>query len=159
MLIIGSGSFFADLLSSVVLDFSEDTIVLYNDMNVDYPDYAKRDFRILKNEESVVDYFKNIDNRFLIAVGNNSAREKISKKYELLGGENVSFISSRSVVGKYARISKKGVIILHNTCISNEAEIDEGTIIYIFCGIGHFSKIGKYIWNIFDGKRQIFGMI
>jgi len=144
MLIIGSGSFLADLLTSLSLDFSNEELAIYNDMNIPYPEYLQNDFRILKDETEVKDYFKNTDNRFVIAVGNNVAREQISNKYESLGGENITFISKLAVIGKYAKISSKGVIIMHYTCISNEAEIGEGTIVYLQCGLGHFSTIGKY---------------
>jgi len=144
MLIIGSGSFLADLLCSLSLEFKDEELAVYNDLNISYPDYIQNDFRILKDEAEVKNYFKHTDNRFVIAVGNNLAREQISKKYENLGGDNITFISKHAIVGRYARIAKKGVIIMHYTCISNEAEVGEGTIVYIQCGLGHYSAIGKY---------------
>lgn len=144
MLIIGSGSFFTDLLTGVLLDYQLNEIALFNDVKASYPEYLINDICILGNVEDVVKYFKEVDNRFIIAIGNNKARKEISKKYEALGGKNISFISSKAIVGKYAKISEKGVIIMQQAVISNEAEIGEGTIIYIFCGLGHSTKIGEY---------------
>ena len=80
MLIIGSGSFLADLLCSLSLEFKDEELAVYNDLNISYPDYIQNDFRILKDEAEVKNYFKHTDNRFVIAVGNNLAREQISKK-------------------------------------------------------------------------------
>lgn len=144
MLIIGSGSFLADLLTSISLDFKDDEIAIYNDLDNSYPDYVRQNFLVLENENDVEKYFEKTDKRFIVAIGDNQARENISQKYEALGGQNISFISSRAVVGKFAKIADKGVIVMHYTCISNEAEIGEGTIVYLQCGLGHFSNIGKY---------------
>lgn len=144
MLIIGSGSFFTDLLTGVLLDYQLEDIALYNDVNASYPEYIVKDILILKNEQEVINYFREVDNRFIIAIGNNEVRKIISRKYESLGGDNISFLSSKAIIGRYAKISQKGVIIMQQVVISNEAEVDEGTIIYLFCGIGHSSIIGKY---------------
>lgn len=144
MLIIGSGSFLADLLTSISLDFKDDELAIYNDLDNSYPDYVRQNFIVLDDENDVKEYIQKSDKRFVVAIGDNQTRENISQKYEALGGQNISFISSRAVVGKFAKIAEKGVIIMHYTCISNEAEIGEGTIVYLQCGLGHFSNIGKY---------------
>lgn len=144
MLIIGSGSFLADLLTTICIDFTTEELVIYNDVNMPYPDFVSNDFRILKNDDEVINYFEQEDDRFVVAIGNNVNREKVSNKFTSLGGKNVSFISSGALVGKYADISPVGVIITAHACITNGVTVSEGTIIYAFSGIGHFSKIGKY---------------
>ncbi len=144
MLIIGSGSFLADLLTSISLDFTNVELAVYNDLNIPYPEYIKNDFRILKSDDEVIDYFRNEDERFLVAIGNNKSREIVANKFEKIGGRNFSFLSSKAIIGKYANISAKGVIITHHACITNGTTIGEGTIIYAYSGVGHFSTIGKY---------------
>ena len=145
MLIIGTGGLASDILSSIQFDESFDDLCFYNDTEIKAKDYIKNNYRILTSISEAKDYFKNNDNRFIVGIGDNITREKISKKFENLGGINSNYISSQALVGKYTIIDKIGVIILHHAAIGNGCSIGRGSIVYTNASLGHGSIIGEYV--------------
>jgi acetyltransferase-like isoleucine patch superfamily enzyme len=150
MLVIGVGALFADLLICLSIDYPLDSLAIYNNYDGKYPAYLEKDVLVLHDENEVARYFREKDNRFIIAVGDNTARKNIKEKFTMLGGKNVTFISSLAVVGKHAKISDTGVIVMNHTSISSEAEIAEGNVIYMLCGLGHKTVLGEY--NLVSAK-------
>ena len=144
MLIIGTGGFASDVLGTIVIENSVVNIALYNDIGENDCEVYKKDFQIITKLSDAETYFKEVDNRFIICVGDNRIRESLSKKFIAIGGINSSFISKRAYVGSNAKVSETGVIIMQFSSISNTARVDEGTIVYLNSGVGHNSRIGKY---------------
>ena len=70
MLIVGAKGFAKEVLEVLhQLNETED-VVFYDDVNKDAPDFLYGKFPILKNKEAVSDYFKTVDKRFKIGIGN-----------------------------------------------------------------------------------------
>jgi sugar O-acyltransferase (sialic acid O-acetyltransferase NeuD family) len=116
----------------------------FDDVNADAPDVLFGKYPVLRSKQQAADYFKNTDKRFVVATGGPSIRERLQRDFELLGGIPTSIISSHSRIGKYNRISERGVIIMHSVTITNDVTIGEGALINMSCTIGHGAVIGKF---------------
>jgi sugar O-acyltransferase (sialic acid O-acetyltransferase NeuD family) len=144
MLIIGTGGLASDILNTLTNEMNLEDIVLYNDTE-DIEQLIYRDqFRILTSKEQAAEYFKSTDSRFIMCIGNNRIREKMTHEFISIGGTNPSYISKSAFIGITSKIAPDGVVILNNTSISLSSQIDEGCIIYLQSGIGHNSHIKKY---------------
>ena len=119
-------------------------IAFFNDANTEIPDYIRKNFTVITNLDEAKNYLKTTDNKFLVAVGDNLTRHYLSKKFESIGGINQTYISKEARVGKYNKISPKGVIILADAHITNDLMLDEGVVFYLRAGIGHYSHLGPY---------------
>src|SRR5690606_38424675 len=108
------------------------------------PDYVKKDFTLITSLDQAEYYFKTTDARFLVAIGDNLTRHYLSNKFEKLGGVNQTYISKEARVGRYNKISPKGVIILADAHITNDLILEEGVVFYLRAGIGHYSHLGPY---------------
>jgi len=76
MLIVGAKGFAKEVLEVVrQLDELAD-LVFYDDINDDVHGALFGKFPILKSTEEVKVYFKTVDNRFTIGIGNPSLRKK-----------------------------------------------------------------------------------
>lgn len=144
MLVIGTGDLASDMLTILAREMNKEDIVLYNDVQSPDTIYYKDYFKILSHRDEAVDYFKKVDNRFIVSIGDNQLREKIAHEFTQLGGYNASFISKNSFIGISAQIAPTGVFVFHQCSVSMNARIDEGSIVYIFSGIGHNSHLKKY---------------
>ncbi len=144
MLIIGAGACTRDLLAMLELDKQEGAVHLYDDLNLDAPDFLYGKYPILKSEEAAQSYFKNINNTYTIGVGKPHPRYRLAQKFDALGGKLISLISSQTQIGKYSTISKRGVIIMHGSIFTNEVNIGEGSLINMRCTLGHFCTIGRF---------------
>lgn len=144
MLIIGTGGLAGDILFSLQYEYNNDQIAFYNDANTYVPDYIKNNFDFLTNEAEAQKYFESTSRSFIVANGNNYERHYLSKKFEKLGGINLTYISKEARVGKYNTIHPKGCIILADAHITNDIVIDEGVIFYLRAGFGHYSHLKSY---------------
>lgn len=144
MLVIGTGGLASDILDVLSHEMNHEDIVLYNDFDSPEDNFYKDYFKILKTKEEAADYFKNTDSRFILSIGDNQLREKLSHEFIELGGTNPSYISKSAYVGFTSKISETGVFIMHHSSVSMNAQVDEGCIVYINSGIGHNSHIKKY---------------
>lgn len=144
MLIVGTGGLGTDMLNALSREFKEEELVFYNDTSIPDPDFLTKLFRVIKNEKEAESYFRSEDNRFIVAVGDNHQRKKLTDKFLEHGGTNPSFISKYSDYGKSTQIAPNGVIIMHGAGFSWDTHVDEGTVIYSGCSLGHGTRIGKY---------------
>ncbi|MBX2910238.1 MAG: hypothetical protein KF706_11470 [Chitinophagales bacterium] len=144
MLVIGTGGFASDILSSMEFDEIDNSLVFFNDKDMDDLDYIVENYKVIRNKEEVKKYFEATDNRFIVAVGDNYKREALTKEFEELGGINVNYISSKALVSQYVKLGTKGIIILHYAAIGNGCSLGSGTVIYANSILGHGTIIGKY---------------
>jgi sugar O-acyltransferase (sialic acid O-acetyltransferase NeuD family) len=144
MLIVGTGGLASDLLSAIEVDDKKYDLCFYNDTIFPAKDYITARYRVIDNFDGAKKYFESEDRAFVLAVGDNTVREALTKKFEAIGGVNVNFISSKALVGNHVQLGKKGVIVLHYSVVGNECVLGEGTLIYVGVNMGHGCTIGKY---------------
>ena len=82
-------------------------------------------------------------NYFVVAIGDNKLREKITINCREYGLENVSIVSSDAFISKWAKIGR-GCIIQHFATVQNGASIGNGTIVSSHSEIHHDSTVGNY---------------
>jgi sugar O-acyltransferase (sialic acid O-acetyltransferase NeuD family) len=144
MLIIGTGGLASDILSSMQFDEPTEGLCFYNDTTIIPRDYISQNYPVITELSEAEGYFKKVSNRFIVAVGNNSIRKRLTEKFESINGINPNYISSRALVGKYVSIGAKGVVIMHHAAIGNGCSVGSGSVIYTNASLGHGSNIGEY---------------
>lgn len=145
MLIIGAKGFAKEVLG--VLHQLKDlkNLAFYDDVNADAPDFLYNQFKVLKTIDEAQDYFKKIDNRFTIGIGNPVLRKKLFEKFAALGGQFTSTISPLAHIGSFGNTIKEGCNIMTGAVITNDVSISEGVLINLNCTIGHDCSIGKFV--------------
>jgi len=144
MLIIGAKGFAKEVLEVVHQLDQLDNLVFYDDVNDDINGTLYSKFPILKTTEEATKYFKTIDNRFTIGIGNPIFRKKIYDKFNALDGVFTSTIN-KSNIGNYNVIIGKGSNILSGVSISNSVKIGIGAILYYNSIITHDCVIGDFV--------------
>lgn len=144
MLIVGTGGLALDLLGSFEIDFPDEEVIFFNDTDMGIPDYISGNYKILRSFNEAEIFFKTQSAKFIVAIGDNHIREKLTLKFISLGGVNTNHISQKATIYKHCKIAKEGVIILPEVIISNGCNIGTGSVIYCNSSLGHNSKIGNY---------------
>lgn len=145
MLIIGTGGLSSDVLSSLQFDGTFKNICFYNDTKLPPKKYISDNYKIITSLAEAEYHFQSTDKRFIVAVGDNFPRKKLAEKFEAVGGDNASYISTRALVSQYVSVAPKGVIVLHHAIIGNGSEVGEGSLIYCNASLGHCSIIKQYV--------------
>jgi sugar O-acyltransferase (sialic acid O-acetyltransferase NeuD family) len=145
MLIVGAKGFAKEVLEVVCQNNETENLVFYDDVNDDAPEYLYDQFKILKNTEEASNYFKRIDNRFTIGIGNPILRKKLATKFTDLGGKFTSTISPLARIGSFGNLVSEGCNIMTGTVITNDIIIKTGTLINLNCTVGHDSIIEEFV--------------
>ena len=100
---------------------------------------------------------------FIVAIGNNNTRLKLSKEIEQLGGKLASLVHPKATVSQYATIGDGSVIfanalvsvdcqigvaciINHNASIDHDVVLGDGCHIAPGCNISGGVKLGQNVW-------------
>lgn len=143
MLILGAKGFAKEVLEIFHQLETLENLAFYDGMNT-YTEKKLYDrFPILTSDDELTAFFQT-DKRFVLGIGNPSARKKLAQKTELLGGELSSVISPYSVIGHYGTSIQKGCNIMSGTIITNDVSIHKGVLINLNCTIGHDTVIGEF---------------
>lgn len=145
MLIVGAKGFAKEVLEVLHQNNEADNLVLYDDVNDDAPEDLYGQFKILKNSNEAEAYFKSVDNRFTIGIGNPILRRKLFEKFSALGGIFSSTISVLTSIGSFDVEIGMGCNILANSVFSNSVKIGKGCIIYYNSIITHDCIIGDFV--------------
>ncbi|MBV8324714.1 acetyltransferase [Chryseobacterium sp.] len=145
MLIIGAKGFAKEVLEICHQNNDLNGLAFYDDINDDVNGFLYETFPILKNIESSESYFKTIDNKFTIGIGNPELRKKLAEKFLNIGGQLTSTISSKADIGSYGIHIGNGANILDGVKISNDVSIGLAPIIYYNSIITHDVKIGDFV--------------
>jgi sugar O-acyltransferase (sialic acid O-acetyltransferase NeuD family) len=145
MLIIGTGGLASDILSSIQLDHTSEDLCFYNDTTTPPKKYISANYRVITSLQEAGEYFAKMGTSFILGVGENTIRKNLADKFESIGGVNITYISSRALIGKHVSVAAKGAIIMHHAVIGNGSEIGTGSIIYCNASLGHSSIIGDYV--------------
>lgn len=144
MLIIGAKGFAKEVLEIVKQDEIEN-LAFYDDVNNDKNDILLDRFPILRNLAKASNYFKTIDNRFTIGIGNPILRKKLYEVFKDLGGDYTSTISLKSNVGSFDVNIGIGSNILAGSTVSNSVTIGIGAILYYNSVVTHDCTIGDFV--------------
>lgn len=145
MLIIGAKGFAKEVLEICHQNNDVKNLAFYDDVNDDVKGLLYETFPILKTIQSAENYFKDIDHKFTIGIGNPKLRKKLIDNFLSIGGELTSTISSKADIGSYGISIGKGANILDGVKISNDVIIGLAPIIYYNSIITHDVKIGDFV--------------
>ena len=145
MIIVGAKGFAKEVLEVLHQLNQLDHLVFYDDVNEDAPAFLYEKFPILRTKEAAAYYFKTVDNRFTIGIGNPALRKKLALEFEAMGGVFTSTISPLARIGHYGNIIGPGCNIMTGTVLTNDVKIGQGVLINLNCTVGHDSKIGDFV--------------
>lgn len=145
MIIVGAKGFAKEVLEVLHQLNQLDHLVFYDDVNEDAPAFLYEKFPILRTKEAAAYYFKTVDNRFTIGIGNPVLRKKLALEFEAIGGVFTSTISPLAQIGHYENSIGVGCNIMTGTVLTNDVKIGEGVLINLNCTVGHDSVIGNYV--------------
>ena len=144
MIIVGAKGFAKEVLEVLHQLNQLDHLVFYDDVNEDAPAFLYGQFPILRNKEAAAHYFKTVDNRFTIGIGNPVLRKRLALEFEAMGGVFTSTVSPLAQIGYYENSIGAGCNIMTGTVITNDIKIGKGVLINLNCTVGHDSTIGDF---------------
>ncbi|MEO7975763.1 acetyltransferase [Flavobacterium sp.] len=145
MLIVGAKGFAKEVLQVVQQLNQLENLVFFDDLNEDIKGNLFENFPILKTPADAVEYFKTLDNRFTIGIGNPALRKKLYDKFILFGGGFTSVISPLADIGFYDVQIGQGTNILSGAILSNSVKLGMGCIIYYNSIITHDCNVGDFV--------------
>lgn len=145
MIIVGAKGFAKEVLEIVHQLNQLENLVFYDDVNIELPEKLFNQFPVLRNLEQAEIYFKTVDNRFTIGIGNPVLRKKLYDKFSAIGGVFTSTISPLASIGHYNVKIGEGCNILANSIFSNSVKIGNGCIVYYNSIITHDCIIGDFV--------------
>ena len=145
MIIVGAKGFAKEVLEVLHQLNQLDHLVFYDDVNEDAPAFLYGQFPVLRNKEAAAHYFKTVDSRFTIGIGNPALRKKLALEFEAMGGVFTSTISPLAQIGHYGNTIGSGSNIMTGTVLTNDVKIGEGVLINLNCTVGHDSTIGDFV--------------
>lgn len=145
MLIIGAKGFAKEVLEVVRQLNQLENLVFYDDVNNEGPEKLFGQFSILKTIEEASIFFKTVDNRFTIGIGNPLLRKQLYDKFTALGGNFISTISPLATIGSYDVQIGIGTNVLSGAVFSNSTTIGVGCIVYFNSIITHDCEIGDFV--------------
>ena len=144
MLIVGAGGFAKQILPIIErLGFIDD-VVFYDDYSNDTTSLIARNFRIIRSEKELTEYFNMGDLRFVNAVGGPLNRFAIHQKFCNLGAEPITLIDPISSISSYEVTIESGCCILQNVVIEPSSTIGRGCLINLNSLITHDVSIGEF---------------
>lgn len=145
MLIIGAKGFAKEVLEVLHQLNQTQNLAFYDDVNNDVKGTLFNKFPIIKTIDEASVYFKTIDNRFTIGIGNPHLRKKLYDLFTALGGEYSSTISPLATIGNFGNEIGIGSNIMTGTIITSDVIVKKGVLINLNCTIGHDSFIGEFV--------------
>lgn len=140
MLIIGAGGLVAQMFEDLISLRGTD-VTLWSEVDTKY-DFLKEHFKLIKTDEEVRSYFRNVANEFVICVGGTENRKILENKFRQLGGIPSSFISRKSIVSEHA-IFGKGTVVLSRVEVEANVVIGSNCLLNKTAEIGHGCIIGN----------------
>ena len=145
MLIVGAKGFAKEVLEVVHQLNQSENLVFYDDVNDNISGILYDRFSVLKTVEEASNYFKTIDNRFSLGIGNPTLRKKLHDKFTFLGGVFTSTISPLARIGSFGNEIGAGSNVMTGTIITSDIMIKKGCLINLNCTIGHDSILGEFV--------------
>ena len=144
MLIVGAGGFAKQILPIIERLGLINEVVFYDDYNNDTTSLIARNFRILRSEKELKEYFSLGDLRFINAVGGPLNRFTIHQKFCNFGAEPTTLIDLTSSISSFEVTIEAGCCILQNVVIEPSSTIGKGCLINLNSLITHDVSIGEF---------------
>lgn len=145
MILVGAKGFAKEVFEIVFKNKQSESIVFYDDINLNGTQTIFEDYVVLQSIEEAKDYFEKKDNRFCIGVGNPILRKKMFDKFTQINGIPTSTISVDAKIGSKEVIVGVGTTILDGAIISNSVTIGTGCILYYNAILTHDCKVGDFV--------------
>ncbi|MFD2823319.1 acetyltransferase [Lacinutrix iliipiscaria] len=145
MLIVGAKGFAKEVLETFHQSGDIENLVFYDDVNTYTSKKMYDKFEILQTLQEAESYFKTIDNRFVLGLGNPVLRKIMTDKFLELKGVLTSTISQNAIIGSFDVSIGDGSNILDHAIVSNGVTIGICAIIYYNAIITHDVKIGDFV--------------
>lgn len=148
MIIVGAKGFAKEILQviSVDMNYDDESIAFYDNINDDLPDTLFDRFKILKSDKEVKEFFlRTGDNSFVLGLGNPQYRQQLYKHFVSLGGVSKPLFSKNSEIGHFDVNIGDGTSVMSGTIITNSITIGKGTLINLNTTIGHDCIIGDFV--------------
>jgi sugar O-acyltransferase (sialic acid O-acetyltransferase NeuD family) len=145
MILIGAKGFAKEIFEIVFKNKQSESIVFYDDINLNGTKTIFEDHIVLQSIEEAKDYFEKTDNRFTIGIGNPILRKKMFEKFTQIGGIPTSTISLDAKIGSKEISIGVGTNILDGAIISNSVTIGIGCILYYNAILTHNCKVGDFV--------------
>ena len=147
IIIIGSGGHakvVADIILTREKELNEDLKIIGflddNFKNLKYDNIFN--IPIIGNLNNIDNFNKNEDYFFIIAIGSNEVRKKISKKYQKLN--YYTAIHPRSIISREVTIGS-GTVVMANAVINPNSTIGKHCILNTSSVIEHDNELGDYV--------------
>ena len=145
MIIIGAKGFAKELLEVCQELGKTNNLVFYDDLSTDLPGKIYGEFDILHSETEVKSYFREVDKRFALGIGNPILRKKMTDLFTSWGGELISIISPKAHIGEFGVRIDLGATILAGASITGDVNIGKCLLMYPNSVITHGCKIGDFV--------------
>lgn len=142
--LIGASGLAKDLIGVFRYENSIRDVVLFDNISNTDEKLFLNEFKIIRTNEELKQYFKTVSPYFITAIASPKKRKEMTTLIKSLGGINISFFCSQSLISRHSELSEDGVIIQMSCQISSEVILGEGVFINVRCMLGHDVKIGKY---------------
>lgn len=145
MLIFGAKGLAKEVLEVCLEKENKNDIVFFDDISSDLPKKLYNEFIILRNLEEASDYFRTIDNRFVLGLGGPFLRSFAYQKFKQIGGIPYTIISNTSKIGSFGVEIGSATNIMLNSVITNDVKIGEGVLVNQMVSIGHDVLIDGFV--------------
>ncbi len=144
MLIVGAKGFAKEVIEVLLQNKYENEIVLFDDLNLNINGLLWNKYKILKNETEAKNHLKK-NSCFTLGVGNPVLRKKLFSKFNSLGGEVCSTISSFAIIGVNDINIKPGANIMTGSILTASINVGSCALINLNCTVGHDNILGDFI--------------
>lgn len=141
MLVVGANGF-AKQVFEVLPEKEWGRLVFYDD--IDISKEKLWEFPILHTHYTAREYFKTIDDQYVLGVGGPLIRYKLFQDFQALGGRLVTLISSKAHISSKVTNIGNGCVILNGATIEGDVTIGKGCIINLNATITHDCTLGDF---------------
>jgi sugar O-acyltransferase (sialic acid O-acetyltransferase NeuD family) len=141
MLIIGTGGLALQMIDEFEMAF-EKQLVFWNNSDIERNVITQK-YRVLKTDEEVDAYFKEVGPQYIVAVGDVFNREKLFLHFNGLGGQIFTFIARSATISQYCTI-EEGALVGSNVTIEAGVNVGKGSLINTNATVTHECSIGIF---------------
>lgn len=150
MIIVGAKGHALEVLQCLTVAEREQ-VVFFDDATLHQSSQVLGTYQILHTYAEVKAHLSKHDPRFLLGLGEISARRYLALRFQEWGGVLTSVIASSAIVGPFASIGE-GVNLMQHTLIAPMVTVGEGVLLNAGASVHHDCVIGDYC-QISPGAR------
>ena len=142
MIIVGAKGFAKEVFEDVK---EKEHLVFFDDISPCLDESIEEKYHIIQTIEEARQHFKDVDNSFVLGLGNPLLRKEMENKFTKLGGLLKGTISKNTTIGSLGVKIQKGTNILSGANVSGGCRIGKCCILYYDVKITHDCVIGDYV--------------